>query len=108
MGSSYISGGRIFGYTNKASRGHSLDELKRLGCNEVYIEKAGDQNINKRPELEKMMKQLKAGDEVFVLSLAEIFLGRNDLAKISWGCVHIAARGNNHPRHIRQNHHASL
>lgn len=48
-----------------------LDALKKEGCERIFKEKASGKN-KERPELQKMLQQLRAGDQVYVWKLDRI------------------------------------
>lgn len=67
-----------FGYirvsTSKQNLGRQTEEMSKLKLDKVYSDKLSGKSTN-RPELQKMMETVRAGDTVTVLSIDR--LGRN-------------------------------
>lgn len=62
----------LFGYARVSTKEQNLDfqidALKKAGCNEIYQEKISGSKID-RPELEKLLAQLRTGDTLIVYSI---------------------------------------
>jgi DNA invertase Pin-like site-specific DNA recombinase len=61
-----------------------LDALTQYGCGQVYKEKKSGKN-KERPELEKMISQLRAGDTVVVWKLDRLGRSLKDLIELVEG-----------------------
>jgi DNA invertase Pin-like site-specific DNA recombinase len=74
-----------FGYARVSSNGQELSgqvaELQAAACVKVYREKASGAKTD-RPELAKLLKQLDAGDVVFVTRLDRLARSTRDLLNI--------------------------
>ena len=55
-----------------------VDELKKQGYDEIYIDEASGKNT-KRPELDKMLQSLRKGDEVIIYRLDRLGRSISDL-----------------------------
>lgn len=64
-----------------------LDNLKNAGCEKIYKEKISGAHL-KRPELLKMIEQLRANDQIIVWKLDRLARSTRDLLNI---CDQIAA-----------------
>lgn len=60
---------------------HSLDALKKLGCDHIYEEKASGKNKD-RPELTHCLKSLRPGDTLVVWRLDRLGRSLQDLIHI--------------------------
>ena len=56
-------------------------KLKNVGCNEIFTEIASGKNT-KRPELQRMLEKLRAGDTVIVCSLDRLGRSLEDLVRL--------------------------
>ena len=74
-----------FGYARVSTKDQSLllqkDALSKEGCTEVYEEKASGKNAD-RPELQKMLAQLRKGDLVVVWKLDRLGRSLQDLVRL--------------------------
>jgi DNA invertase Pin-like site-specific DNA recombinase len=74
------------GYARVSSIGQSLElQLEALGaagCTKIYREKASGKSTDGRPELEKALDQLRAGDELLVTRLDRLARSVPDLYAI--------------------------
>ena len=61
-----------FGYARVSTKDQNLDlqidALKNAGCDKVFSEKISGKKVS-RPELEKLINQLRKGDTLMVYSL---------------------------------------
>ncbi|MCZ3393540.1 recombinase family protein, partial [Enterococcus faecium] len=68
-----------YGYARVSSQDQNLarqlQRLKEVGMDRIYEEKISGA-INERPELMKVLKRLKPGDELYVIEMER--LGRNN------------------------------
>jgi DNA invertase Pin-like site-specific DNA recombinase len=75
----------IYGYARVSTKGQNLDRqidaLKQAGCEYIYEEKESGTK-RKRPELERMLEDLKEGDTVIVAELTRISRSTKDLLEI--------------------------
>ena len=76
----------IFGYARVSTQDQNLDmqidELKKQGCERIYKEKITGTKKD-RPELEEMLKTLRAGDTVIVYKLDRISRSTKHLIELS-------------------------
>lgn len=74
------------GYARVSSTGQSLElqleALKAAACEKIYREKASASTTDGRPELEKALDQLRAGDELVVTRLDRLARSVPDLYAI--------------------------
>jgi len=72
----------VYGYarvsTEEQSVSSQVSELKALGCDEIIIEKASAKS-RKRPELEKLLESLLAGDVILVVKIDRLARSLKDL-----------------------------
>lgn len=75
-----------FGYARVSTEDQSLDRqidaLKEAGCERMYVEKITGKT-KERPELNKMIDQLRAGDQVVIVSLDRISRSTKHLIELS-------------------------
>ena len=75
----------IKGYARVSTFGQSLDGqieiLKKNGCEKIYREKISGKD-RKRPELEKMLSELKEGDLIKIVKLDRLARSNQDLLNI--------------------------
>lgn len=74
------------GYARVSSVGQSLElqlaELGKAECDKIYREKASASSTNGRPELERALDQLRAGDELVITRLDRLARSLPDLYAI--------------------------
>jgi DNA invertase Pin-like site-specific DNA recombinase len=62
----------VFGYarvsTNEQNLDLQIDALQKLGCEKIFQEKASGRKLD-RPELEKLLAQIRSGDTLIVYSI---------------------------------------
>lgn len=62
----------VFGYARVSTKDQNLDlqidSLHKLGCEKIFKEKASGRKLD-RPELEKLLHQLRSGDVLIVYSI---------------------------------------
>lgn len=56
-----------------------LDELKKKGYDKLFTEKQSGKNIKDRPELQKMLEQLRKGDTVLIYKVDRLGRSAKDL-----------------------------
>lgn len=82
-----FSGWKI-GYARVSTQDQNLDlqlnELKQVGCERIYQEKASGKSAD-RPELESCLKALRPGDKLVVWKLDRLGRSLPDLVKIVTG-----------------------
>ena len=75
----------IFGYarvsTQEQNTESQIEKLSNVGCNEIFTEIASGKNT-KRPELQRMLEKLRAGDTVIVCSLDRLGRSLEDLVRL--------------------------
>lgn len=75
----------IFGYARVSTQDQNLDrqidQLKEYGCEKIFKEKITGTKSD-RPELEKMLEQLRAGDTIIITELTRLSRSRDDLFNI--------------------------
>lgn len=76
---------KIFGYARVSTIEQNLDTqidaLEKAGCNEIFREKITGISTS-RPELDKMLIQLRAGDTVIVARFSRLGRNRDHLIKL--------------------------
>lgn len=79
-----MSGYKI-GYARVSTQDQNLDRqtdhLKASGCNKVYMEKVTGTK-KERPELDKMLDELRAGDTILITELTRLSRSTKDLFKL--------------------------
>ncbi|MBB6067911.1 recombinase family protein [Methanococcus maripaludis] len=79
----------IIGYARVSTKDQNLerqtDELKRAGCEKIFLEKISGTKRN-RPEFDKMFDSLRIGDTVVVNELTRISRSTKDLVEIVETC----------------------
>jgi DNA invertase Pin-like site-specific DNA recombinase len=74
------------GYARVSSQGQSytaqVEALKAAGCDRIYSEKASAKSTDKRPQFQKMMRDVLPGDIVVVAKLDRLARSTRDLANI--------------------------
>lgn len=77
-----FTGRMTFGYarvsTTKQGFEGQIDDLEAVGCNQVFADKVTGRHQN-RPELQKMLNKLRAGDVVIVTRLDRLARSTRDL-----------------------------
>lgn len=77
-----FTGRMTFGYarvsTTKQGFEGQIDDLEAAGCNQVFADKVTGRHQN-RPELQKMLNKLRAGDVVIVTRLDRLARSTRDL-----------------------------
>ena len=75
----------IFGYARVSTSDQNLDsqkdELLKYGCSKIFFEKASGKNVL-RPELQKLLNQLRENDVVVVYKLDRLGRSLKDLIEI--------------------------
>ena len=59
-----------------------VESLKCADCQKIYSEKASGKNTKDRPEFNRLMKIIKAGDTIVVVRLDRLARSSRDLANI--------------------------
>ena len=76
----------MFGYARVSTEGQNLDmqldALEKAGCERIYQEHASGKNTE-RPELKRMLDQLRKGDTVVVYKLDRISRSVQDLESLT-------------------------
>jgi DNA invertase Pin-like site-specific DNA recombinase len=76
----------IIGYARVFTTGHNLDvqqeHLQQAGCTKIYEEKITGFD-RKRPQLEKMLKNISEGDTLIICSLDRLARSTHDLFEIT-------------------------
>lgn len=79
--------GEIIGYGRVSSAGQSLDvqeeKLTKAGCTQLFKEKRSGRQMEGRPELQKALVYVRAGDVLVVTKLDRMARSVLDLAKIA-------------------------
>lgn len=79
----------IIGYARVSTKDQNLerqtDELKRAGCEKIFLEKISGTKRN-RPEFDKMFEVLRSGDIIVVNELTRISRSTKDLVEIVETC----------------------
>jgi len=79
----------IIGYARVSTKDQNLDrqldELKKAGCEKIFLEKISGTKRN-RPEFDKMFDILRSGDVVVVTELTRISRSTKDLVEIVETC----------------------
>lgn len=79
--------GEIIGYGRVSSAGQSLDvqeeKLAKAGCTQLFKEKRSGRQMEGRPELQKALAYVRAGDVLVVTKLDRMARSVLDLAKIA-------------------------
>jgi len=79
----------IIGYARVSTKDQNLerqlDELKKAGCEKIYLEKISGTKRN-RPEFNKMFDSLRSGDIILVTELTRISRSTKDLVEIVETC----------------------
>ncbi|MDM1708929.1 recombinase family protein [Thiopseudomonas alkaliphila] len=77
-----FTGRMTFGYARVSTKSQDfegqIERLQEAGCNQVFAEKATGRHQN-RPELQRMMDKLRAGDVVIVTRLDRLARSTRDL-----------------------------
>lgn len=77
-----LVGNMIFGYARCSTEDQSLDwqldELKRQGCERIFMEKVSG-TTKERPELLRMMDMLRQGDTIVICELTRLSRSVKDL-----------------------------
>jgi len=75
----------IIGYARVSTKDQNLerqiDELKRAGCEKIFLEKISGTKRN-RPEFDKMFEVLRPGDMIIILELTRLSRSTRDLIEI--------------------------
>lgn len=76
----------IFGYgrvsTSDQNPNLQLDALRSVGCEQIFIEKRTGRNMD-RPELNKMLGQLRSGDVVVTWKMSRLGRSMSDMVKLA-------------------------
>jgi len=79
----------IIGYARVSTKDQNLerqlDELKKAGCEKIFLEKISGTKRN-RPEFDKMFDSLRHGDVIIVSELTRISRSTRDLVEIVETC----------------------
>ncbi|MBA2861801.1 recombinase family protein [Methanococcus maripaludis] len=79
----------IIGYARVSTKDQNLerqlDELKKAGCEKIFLEKISGTKRN-RPEFDKMFGVLRSGDIILVTELTRISRSTKDLVEIVESC----------------------
>ncbi|MBG0768304.1 recombinase family protein [Methanococcus maripaludis] len=79
----------IIGYARVSTKDQNLerqlDELKKVGCEKIFLEKISGTKRN-RPEFDKMFEVLRSGDVIVVTELTRISRSTKDLVEIVETC----------------------
>jgi DNA invertase Pin-like site-specific DNA recombinase len=77
------------GYARVSTQGQDyqiqVEKLKEAGCERIYSEKASGASIDKRPQFQKLMREILPGDVVYVAKLDRLARSSRDLANILHG-----------------------
>ena len=75
----------IFGYarvsTTRQNTDMQIDHLKKSGCEKIFVEKISGSSKD-RPELSKLLKQLRKGDKLVIYKLDRLGRSLKDLISI--------------------------
>ena len=73
-----------YGYARVSTEDQSLEiqlaELKAAGCGDIRSEKISGSSIENRPEFSRLLKELKSGDELWVVRIDRFARSLRDLA----------------------------
>lgn len=77
--------------TQEQNLDRQIDQLKGIGCNKIYQEKITGTK-KERPELDKMLGELRKGDTIIISELTRLSRSTKDLFKL---VEHIEGKGAN-------------